>query len=72
LLAEVTILTKELALRVIDQEYLQRPERVHLGAQVDRELAVELARLARANSRSTSAELRRAVAAHLERERTAA
>jgi hypothetical protein len=51
----------------LEREHLQRPERVHLGAFVDRDLAARLAELARAEDRSVSSEIRRAVTAHLER-----
>lgn len=57
-------------MRQIDQEYLRR-ERVHLGALVDHDDAVALARLARENERSMSAEVRLALARHLELERSA-
>ena len=55
-------------MKQLEAEGLQL-ERVHLGAYVDREVAERLAEVARSHDRSTSAELRRAVAAHVEREK---
>ena len=44
--------------------------RVHLNAFVDADVREELERLAREADRSLSAEIRRALAAHIERETT--
>jgi hypothetical protein len=54
----------------LEQENLQDRGRVHLGALVDRDLALRLAILARERDRSVSAEVRLAVGEHLERAET--
>jgi predicted transcriptional regulator len=56
-------------MKQLEAENLQEQDRVHLAAYVDRDLAAQLAELAREHDRSLSAEIRRAVTEHLTRER---
>jgi predicted transcriptional regulator len=58
-----------LRLKQLEPDDLQ-PERVHLGAFVDRQFAERLTALAREQDRSVSSVIRCAIVAHLERERS--
>jgi hypothetical protein len=51
----------------ISQVAVQKPDRVHIGAYVDRRQAAEIVRLAQERDRSVSSIIRLALAAELER-----